>query len=67
MANRMLCLTIWNAWLARQKRIREAAKSGALSDDERRRLAGDAALQMVELMEKLGFDDDDEEDEDEEE
>ncbi len=51
--------------IAAAKNIREASQNDSMSDEERRKLAGDTALQMMELFEKLGFDDggdDDEED-----
>jgi hypothetical protein len=40
-------------------RIREASKSGELSDDERRMRATDAASLMMDLMNQLDMDDDD--------
>ena len=43
--------------------IREASKSGVLSDDERRERAGEAALALVNLMGEFGLDDDDDDDE----
>lgn len=44
--------------------IRDASKSGAFSDEERRQRAGDAADLLMSLMGKMGdFDDDDETDE----
>jgi hypothetical protein len=43
--------------------IREASKSGVLSDDERRERAGEAALALVNLMGEFGLDDDDYDDE----
>jgi hypothetical protein len=38
-------------------RIREASKSGTLTDDQRRDRAGDAAMALVNLMGDFGFDD----------
>ena len=40
-------------------RVREAAKNGALSDEDRRQRAGDAAMALMNLMDKFGLDDDD--------
>jgi len=45
--------------LKEASRIREASKSGVLSDDERRERAGEAALALVNLMNQCGLDDDD--------
>jgi hypothetical protein len=45
--------------LKEASQIREASKSGALSDDERRERAGDAALALVNLMSQFGLEDDD--------
>ena len=45
------------------KDIREAAKNGSMTDDERRERAGDAALALVNLMGQLGMDDGEESDE----
>ena len=41
-------------------RVREAAKAGALSDEDRRQRAGDAAMALMNLMNKFGLDDEDE-------
>lgn len=46
------------------KKIREASKSGVLSDQERRDRAGNAAQMLMGLLDQMGFDDDDEEEED---
>lgn len=43
------------------KKIREASKSGVLSDQERRDRAGNAAQMLMGLLDQMGFDDDDEE------
>jgi len=43
-------------------RIREMSQSGALTDEERRKRAGDAATLLMNLMGDMGFDDDDEDD-----
>jgi len=45
--------------LKEASQIREASKSGVLSDDERRERAGEAALALVNLMDQFGLDDDD--------
>jgi hypothetical protein len=45
--------------LREASQIREASKSGALTDDERRERAGDAALALVNLMGQFGMEDDD--------
>jgi hypothetical protein len=52
--------------LRQASRIRDASKSGAISDDERRQRAGDAADLLMGLMGKMGDFDDDSETEDEE-
>ena len=44
--------------LKEASQIRQASKSGHLSDDERRERAGDAALALVNLMDHFGLDDD---------
>lgn len=44
-------------------RIRDMSRSGQLSDEERRQRAGDAALMLVNLLDRMGYDDDDDEDE----
>ena len=49
--------------IADAKSIRAASQDNSMSDEERRKRAGDTALRMMELFEKLGFDGDDEEDE----
>jgi hypothetical protein len=50
--------------LRQASRIRDVSKSGAISDEERRQRAGDAADLLMGLMGKMGdFDDDDETDE----
>jgi hypothetical protein len=52
--------------LRQASRIRDASKSGVISDDERRQRAGDAADLLMGLMGKMGdFDDDSETDEEE--
>ncbi len=45
-------------------RIRQDSKHGQLSDEERRKRAGDAANMLMGLLEQIGFDDDEEEDTD---
>jgi Alpha and gamma adaptin binding protein p34 len=53
--------------LREARRIRELSKSGQLSDEERRQRAADAAMVIMDAMEKMGkYDDDDDEDEDSE-
>ena len=47
--------------IADAKSIRAASQDNSMSDEERRKRAGDTALRMMELFEKLGFDGDDEE------
>lgn len=42
-------------------RIRELSKSGQLSDDERRKRAGDAAMLLMDMMGKMGFESSDDE------
>jgi hypothetical protein len=42
--------------IAAAKSIREASQNDSMSDEERRKRAGDTALRMMELFEKLGFD-----------
>ena len=46
--------------LKEAKRIREAAKSGMMSDEERRERAGEAALALVNLMGQFGMEDESE-------
>jgi hypothetical protein len=41
-------------------RIRDVSQSGQLSDEERRKRAGDAAVILMDLMGKMGYDDDEE-------
>lgn len=43
--------------MAEAARIRSQAKSGALTDEERRMRAGDAAVALMGVMERMGFDD----------
>jgi len=43
-------------------RIRDASKAGKLSDGERRQRAGDAAVMIMDLLDKIGVDDDSESD-----
>lgn len=43
------------------KRIREASKNECMTDEERRQRAGDTAVKLMGLLERLGFDDDEEE------
>ena len=43
-------------------RIREASKSGTMTDEERRHRAGDAAMALVNLLTQFGLDDDDDDD-----
>ena len=45
--------------LKEASRIREASKSGTLTDEERRERAGDAALALVNLMSQFGIEEDD--------
>jgi len=45
--------------LREASKIREASKSGALTDQERRDRAGDAAMALVSLMAQFGIDEDD--------
>eukprot|EP00804_Cyclotella_cryptica_P012107 CCRYP_009811-RA/>CCRYP_009811-RA protein AED:0.09 eAED:0.09 QI:0/-1/0/1/-1/1/1/0/361 len=40
------------------KRIREASQSNSMTDEERRQRAGDTAVRLMGLLEKLGFDED---------
>jgi len=47
--------------LRQARSIREVSRSGSLTDDERRKRAGDAAVMLMDLMGKMGFDDSDEE------
>ncbi len=49
--------------IADAKSIRAASQDNSMNDEERRKRAGDTALRMMELFEKLGFDGDEEEDE----
>ena len=42
--------------------IREISRSGTMTDDERRKRAGDAAMLLLNLMDQMGFDGEDEED-----
>lgn len=49
--------------IAAAKNIRKSSQNDTMSDEERRKHAGDTALRMMELFEKLGFDGDDEDDE----
>jgi hypothetical protein len=42
------------------KRIREASQSDLITDEERRQRAGETAVRLMGLLEKLGFDDSDE-------
>jgi hypothetical protein len=52
--------------LRQASRIQDASKSGAISDEERRQRAGDAADLLMGLIGKMGdFDDDDETDDEE--
>lgn len=56
--------------LREASRIRELSKAGQLSDDERRKRAGDAAMLVMEMMGKMGLDDgspDDDDDDDDDE
>eukprot|EP00523_Entomoneis_sp_CCMP467_P000923 CAMPEP_0168756974 /NCGR_PEP_ID=MMETSP0724-20121128/20911_1 /TAXON_ID=265536 /ORGANISM="Amphiprora sp., Strain CCMP467" /LENGTH=429 /DNA_ID=CAMNT_0008805737 /DNA_START=39 /DNA_END=1328 /DNA_ORIENTATION=+ len=46
--------------------IREMSQSGALSDEQRRQRAGDAAVLLMNLMTQMGMDDEDDVDEDNE-
>jgi len=43
--------------MAEAARIRSQAKSGALTDEQRRMRAGDAAVALMGVMERMGFDD----------
>lgn len=45
--------------LREANRLRELSQAGALSDDERRKRAGDAAMLLMDMMGKAGFGDDD--------
>lgn len=45
--------------LKEASKVRQDAKNGILTDDERRARAGDAALALVNLMNQFGMDDDD--------
>mmetsp|Transcript_17772 Transcript_17772/g.36554 ORF Transcript_17772/g.36554 Transcript_17772/m.36554 type:complete len:382 (+) Transcript_17772:111-1256(+) len=47
--------------LKEASQIRKASKSGALTDEERRERAGDAALALVNLMGRFGLDENDDE------
>ena len=48
--------------LTEAKSIREASRNNAnMSDEERRARAGDAAMKLMGLLDRLGFDDDDDE------
>jgi hypothetical protein len=50
--------------LTEAKSIREASRNNAnMSDEERRARAGDAAMKLMGLLDRLGFDDDDDEEE----
>jgi len=44
------------------KNIREMSQTGSMSDDERRKRAGDAAMLLMDIMGQLDCDDDDEDD-----
>ena len=46
--------------IADAKNIRESSQNDSMSDEERRKRAGDTALRMMELFDKLGFGDDEE-------
>eukprot|EP00956_Cyclotella_meneghiniana_P042067 scaffold248345_cov39-Cyclotella_meneghiniana.AAC.1 len=46
------------------KRIRQASKNECMTDEERRKRAGDTAVRLMGLLERLGFDDDSSNDED---
>jgi len=46
--------------IADAKNIRESSQNDSISDEERRKLAGDTALRMMDLFDKLGFGDDEE-------
>eukprot|EP01082_Thalassiosira_pseudonana_P015792 g14353.t1 g14353 contig9:1658654-1658929(+) len=48
------------------KRIREASQSESMTDEERRQRAGDTAMRLMGLLDKLGFDDDEEDSSNEE-
>jgi hypothetical protein len=51
--------------LTEAKSIREASRNNAnMSNEERRARAGDAAMKLMGLLDRLGFDDDDDEEED---
>jgi len=49
--------------LREASRLREMSKSGQLSDDERRKRAGDAAMLLMDMMGQMGLSDDEEGDE----
>ena len=49
--------------LKQASRIRDMSHSGQLSDDERRQRAGDAAVLLMDLLGKMGYDEDGESDE----
>jgi Alpha and gamma adaptin binding protein p34 len=53
--------------LREARRIRELSKSGELSDEERRQRAADAAMVIMNAMEKMGMYDDDEDDDEDSE
>ena len=46
--------------LKQAAQIRDASRAGSLSDDERRKRAGEAASLLMHLMDQMGFDDEDE-------
>lgn len=50
------------AVLREASRVREASKSGQLTDDERRDRAGEAAMRLVNLMNQFGIEDEEEDD-----
>ena len=50
--------------LRQANRVREQSKAGALTDDERRQRAGDAATALMNLMSAFGLDDEDDGDDD---
>ncbi|KAL7489269.1 hypothetical protein ACHAW6_014846 [Cyclotella cf. meneghiniana] len=45
--------------MSEAKRIREASQSNSMTDEERRHRAGDIAMRLMGLLERLGFDEDD--------
>ena len=51
--------------LREASRLREMSKSGQLSDDERRKRAGDAAILLMDMMGQMGLSDDDDDEGDE--